>query len=189
MKKRMNPLELFTIFMFFGTILFLWWFSCGCAIQPPTPPGPTAPDIPDTITKIIYKTNWLTTIAIIGIAISAAAFVSGFSRALPLFAGCVTILITILTISRYSEWIAFVGFAFAIIVFIHVVLKRNRAFKEVVFGFQEVKDRMFGTTVDKDSANRKTANEIMGSVQSPETEQLVQEVKQKMVKNGEISNV
>jgi hypothetical protein len=187
-----------TIFIL-TTIVTIFWLAMmgallvlpGC-ISPigPTPnpnPGPPTPGglIPDVITQIVYKTNWLSTLAIVGIALSAAAFVQGQKFALPLFAGCATLLATILTITQYAKWIAFVGFGVALVVFVYVTWQKRKevkgldtAFKEVVISAQSLKQKIIDDTPQHNRADTKTElNNILSEPQSDSTVLMVNKTK------------
>lgn len=185
-----------TIFILTVIVTILWLAMMGAllilpgCIQPtgPTPnPGPPAPhgSIPDVITQIVYKTNWLSTLAIVGIALSAAAFVQGQKFALPLFAGCATLLATILTITQYAKWIAFVGFGVALVVFVYVTWQKRKevkgldtAFKEVVVGVQNLKQKIIDDTPQHNRVDTKIElNSVLSEPQSDSTILMVNKTK------------
>jgi lysylphosphatidylglycerol synthetase-like protein (DUF2156 family) len=134
------------VLVILGTIVLLTNSGCHVANHKPNPDDSNSiiDSAPDVITKLVYKTDWLTTIAILGIAVSAAAFVMGQSYALPIFAGCSALLTTILTMAQYSKWIAFVGLAISLVIFAYTAMKSKKftsnlktAFEEVVEGVED----------------------------------------------------
>ena len=152
-----------------------------------TQPAPQG-SLPDVVSKVVYKTNWLTTAAIVGIALSAAAFVQGAKFALPLFIGCATLLVTILALTEYAEWIAFIGFGIFVLVFAWTIWQKrksdkalNSAFKEVVTGTQNLKEKILDSVqndvTDQLSAKKKEINETLAEPQSTTTQGLVKKVK------------
>lgn len=165
-------------------ILFV---CCGCKIIDPTPKPPNQPtnnEKPEVqvVTKLIYKTNWLATAAIIGIAASAAAFVTGQSYALPMFAACSALLTTILSIAQYAKWIAVAGMVVSISIFIYVAMKKNRttkklegALSDVVTGVEKLREKFLNTVVAK-----KEVNDTLRSCQSDDTVALVESVKKEI---------
>jgi len=151
---------------------------------------------PGFVTKLIYKTNWLTTMALIGIAASAAAFITGQSYALPLFAGCSALLTTILAMAQYSKWIALVGMLISVAIFIYVAIQRNKstktteiALKDVVTGVEKVKKMVLGKVennlTDEVSSEKKRINEMLRGCQSDNTVKLVSSIKETIVPDAE----
>jgi len=151
---------------------------------------------PGFVTRLIYKTNWLTTMALIGIAASAAAFITGQSYALPLFAGCSALLTTILAMAQYSKWIALGGMLISVGIFVYVAIKRNKstritenALKDVVIGVEKVKTSILGKVendlVDEVSSKKKEINEMLRDCQSDDTVKLVSSIKEDIVPNTE----
>jgi hypothetical protein len=156
----------------------------GCLSEFSKPPSETDPTTTTGWLNNITKQNgWLTTIAIVGIALSVAAFTQGVGFALPLFAGCVTLLTTVLVVTKYAQWIAILGFIVALAVFGYTIVMRVRkdraaetaktAVKEAVAGIQKVKDKvLMGDEV------RKRINEILEGEQCPATVELVRKIKE-----------
>ena len=167
---------------------------------------------PAFVTKLIYKTNWLTTMALIGIAASAAAFITGQSYALPLFAGCSALLTTILAMAQYSKWIALGGMLISVGIFVYVAIKRNKstritenALKDVVIGVEKVKKSILGKVAsdlmvngvmkstipvveclkDGISLEKKKINEMLRGCQSDDTVKLVSFIKKDIVPDTE----
>jgi len=147
---------------------------------------------PAFVTKLIYKTNWLTTMALIGIAASAAAFITGQSYALPLFAGCSALLTTILAMAQYSKWIALIGMLVSVGVFVYVAIKRNKstkivenALKDVVIGVEKVKTSILSKVendlTDRTSVKKKEINGMLRGCQSDDTVKLVSSIKEDIV--------
>jgi hypothetical protein len=147
---------------------------------------------PAFVTKLIYKTNWLTTMALIGIAASAAAFITGQSYALPLFAGCSALLTTILAMAQYSKWIALGGMLISVGIFVYVAIKRNKstkttenALKDVVIGVEKVKKSILGKVendlTDRVSLKKKEINGMLRGCQSDDTVKLVSSIKEDII--------
>ena len=177
------------IIILLGTIALggcFWPFANNVPVKPPLDPNTIIQPATQYVDKIIKQTDWLTTIAVVGIALSVAAFVMGQTFAMPLFAGCVTLLTTILVVARYAQWMAFIGFAVALIVFAYTAITRIKsnklaettkvASKELVIGIQKVKDAIIGDSEEL----KKKANAILAGVQSPATVDLVDKLKNEM---------
>jgi len=192
------------LFIIVGAVMMLLDCGCNSANYKPDPTPDPTPGLdpnaainsaPMVVTKFVYKTNWLTTIAIVGIAVSAAAFVMGQSYALPIFAGCSALLTTILTMAQYSKWIAFIGLTISLVIFVYTAIQNNKiksnlktAFEEVVTGVEAVKDRILKDSTivqngitDKTFEVRKIINGTLEDHQSPITIDMVKEVKSSIV--------
>jgi uncharacterized protein YceK len=142
----------------------------------------TKPHAPtDEVAKIIYKTNWMVTISMLGIALSVAALVQGSRIALPLFAGCATLLTTVLTVAKYAQWISLVGLLIAVGVFVYVTIIRRKEFsknstalKEVVTTVQKVRDNVLSSLGDE----KKEEIKRVLCEQSYETSKIVKKIKE-----------
>lgn len=196
------------LFTVVGAVMMLLDCGCNSANHKPDPTPGLDPNVvvnsaPMVVTKLVYKTDWLTTIAVVGIAVSAAAFVMGQSYALPIFAGCSALLTTILTMAQYSKWIAFVGLTISLVIFVYTVMQNNKiksnlktAFEEVVTGVEAVKDRILNDPIivqnditDKVSEVKKIINGTLEDCQSPVTIDMVKEVKSSIVEEVKSNNI
>jgi len=170
----------------FSAICLLEAFGCN-APQTGQQPAPIG-SLPDVVSKVVYRTNWLTTVAIVGVALSAAAFVQGARFALPLFVGCATLLATVLTITAYAKWIAFIGFGIFVVVFAWAIWQKRKndknldaAFREVVTGAQNLKEKLLGEVqndlTDLKYQKKVEINAALAEPQSDTTRTLVDKVK------------
>jgi hypothetical protein len=94
---------------------------------------------PDTVETVITKTNWLVTVAIIGIALSVVAFINGSRFAIPAFVGCCVALGVTLAVIKYAAVIALGSMVLAGGVCVYTIFVKTRAIKELVAGGEIVK--------------------------------------------------
>jgi hypothetical protein len=127
----------------------------------------TLSDAPEI--ALYSKLNWLSLLSVIGIAASVAATANGqIKLALPVFAGCAAALGVSLAVVKYGTFLAIGSLIAAVCIFAYSILVKNRAFKELVTGAQELKKNVpDGSKVlfDKQSVStRKWVNKIKDSL-------------------------
>jgi hypothetical protein len=148
-------------------VLLMVLSFAGCQL---IPMGATEP-VSDTITTVVTKTNWLVTVAILGIALSVVAFINGSKMAIPAFVGsCVALGVT-LAVIKYAAIIAGITLVLAGGVCVYAIFAKTRAIKELVTGGEKVK-----AWLDK-SEDKKSFNEIHQNTQSKTTQALIEKAK------------
>jgi len=164
-----------TIKLIMLTEIILLVFLSGCVSQLHNPPDVTQ----DTTSKLlpaVKSTNWLLSAAIIGMAVSVAAFINGSKLALPIFAGCATALGLQLMVVQYAAWLAVAALIASIAIFLASVLRKNVALKEIVAGVNNAKKHLGESYIYP----------YLKDFQSPTTENLVKKIKTKMYAKGEL---
>lgn len=150
--------------LLFVMCLILW----GCQLPNTKPLIPTTPK--QALLDNVLKTDWLATTAIVGFAISIAAFINGSKVAVGTAVGCGTALVLQLTVVRYAHVITWLGLVSAVGILIYTFYIKHRAFKEIILGVQIHKE---GGAELKQCLNK----------QSVSTKQLVKRIRRKN-KNG-----
>ena len=152
------------LFLLGGCLVVL--MGC-CASQRPSPVEPVIPPTPTQILyKVVYQTNWLVVVSIIGIAISVAAFVNGSKAALPIGMGSLAALGMTLATIRYAQWIALCSFLAALLIFFATVIKKNVALKQLIVGIQKMKGFVTNDLVNKTvtaEQNKDTIKLVLGT--------------------------
>ncbi len=179
-KKLKNFVEWMVIFMVVF-ILLMFTFCSGCKITSGGGVNPPTPDTAAQFYEAVKQTNWLITVSIIGIAVSAAAFFNGSKLALGTLIGSGVALTMSLMVVRYATVVAFAGLVGSGMVIILVALRNKKVFKELVQTVEKTKEHFgdsYGKTMffNKDSH----ANEI----QSKSTKRIVDKI-QKSLNNKE----
>ena len=138
------------------------------------------PETPkDALYKIVYKTNWLIALSILGAAVSMAAYINGSKTAVAIGIGSLAALGLSLATIRYAEWLAGCSIIAAVLIFIATVLRKNLALKQIITGIQKVKI-MLG------QSNANNINDILGGNQNKDTTALVLETKDALKLVGKI---
>ena len=165
-------------------IIFLVVGISGCALVKPitdfivavvSNPTPIVNDIP--IAALHSKLNWLSVVSIIGIALSAAAFINGqIKLAVPFFCGCAAALGMSLVVIKYSSFLAIGSLIAAVCIFAYSILIKNRAIKELILGAQELKGKI-------DPVNGST---VLFNNQTPPTRGMVNRIKDALKLKGKL---
>ena len=139
----------------------------GCAT-----PQPVIPDLDptQTLTKVVFQTNWIATASIVGIAISAFTFLNGNKTGIAGMVACFISLTMTLAVARYAQWLALGGLIGSVGLMVYSIWTKDRALKEVVQGGQEYKEGY-----NKDV--RTLFNDAQANTQSPQTTKLVKKIK------------
>ena len=141
-------------------------FLVGCAT-----PQPIIPDLDptQTLTKVVFQTNWIATVSIVGIAISAFTFLNGNKTGIAGMVACFVALTMTLAVARYAQWLAIGGLVGSVGLMVYSIFTKDRALKEVVQGGQKFK------LCEKGQKN--LFNEAQAYVQNPQTTKLVKKIK------------
>ena len=143
----------------------------------------------DVLYKIVYKTNWLIALSIIGASLSMAAYINGSKTAVAIGIGSLTALGLSLATIRYAEWLAGASIIAAVLIFIATVVRKNLALKQIITGIQKVKI-MLGQSKGKldleTDTNANNINDILGGNQNKDTTALVLEIKDALKLAGKI---
>jgi len=148
------------------------------------------PETPkDALYKIVYKTNWLIALSILGAAVSMAAYINGSKTAVAIGIGSLAALGLSLATIRYAEWLAGTSIIAAVLIFIATVVRKNLALKQIITGIQKVKV-MLGQSKGKldleTDTNANNINDILGGNQNKDTTALVLEIKDALKLAGKI---
>ena len=142
---------------------------CGCTAPEVKPLIPTTPK--QALIDTVLKTDWVVSLAIVGFAISVAAFINGSRMAVGTAVGCGVALVLQLTIVRYAAVITWLGLVLSTGLLLYTFYIKHRAFKEVILGVQDFKD------------HHPPLKEYLGK-QSDTTKKIVKQIK-KASKNNE----
>jgi len=119
---------------------------------------------------IVHKTNWMATLAVVGIALSAMAYINGNTKAVGIFVGSCVALGVSLAVARYASIIAIASLVAGGIVFLYSVGVKNIALKELISNIQELR-------YCYDADKRHEITKQLADKQSPTTRQLVKKIK------------
>lgn len=138
-------------------------------------PQPTVEVIPDTLAqafiKTVYKTNWLVTVGIISIAISAVAFKNGARGACDWLLGSLILVGTTLAVIKFGVVLAIVCAVTGIGWLLYTLFLKDRALKEIVRTTEIYKKWV------KEASQDVVKNTIKTDIQSPQTTKLVSKIK------------
>lgn len=149
-------------------LVLIAFFCAGCNAQNYSP----IPDTPQQrLTETVLKTNWLATVAIIGIAASAFAFLNGSKTGIAGMVACFIALSMTLATARYASWLAAGGLIGSLGLMIYSVLTKDRALKEIVQGGQKLKE-------DSYPEFQTRFNIVQKEGQSESTRKLVKRIKE-----------
>jgi len=131
-----------------------------------------------TLYKTIWKTNWVTTLAIPIIALGAVAMFNGAAKLgmSAIIFGSVNLFMALAT-ARFAFWMAVFGLIGSTAAVLMSVLIKNKALKDVVSNVQEIK---------ASAANGGTKEEIVKDIkevlcgQAKTTQKLVRRIKNKL---------
>jgi len=134
---------------------------------------------PEETSKVaLYsRLNWVSILSIVGIAISAAAFVNGNKLAISIFCGCVASLGVSLAVVEYAGFLAIGSLVSAVCIFVYSTLIKNRVVKELVTGAQELKEI---------NGNSKLGSKVLFDSQSVSTRKIVNKVKDTLKLQGKM---
>jgi hypothetical protein len=136
----------------------------------------------ETLTKVVFQTNWLATVSMIGICLGVAAFVNGQKLAIPIIVACGVGLFLSLAVARYAAILAFGGLVLAVGIVVYAVFSKNKAIRQLVATVDVARENL------PEDADKKLFGDencvIKGAIQSGTTTRIV-----KRVKNGGLKNL
>jgi hypothetical protein len=89
--------------------------------------------------KTVANTNWLVTVAIIGIGAGFFSFLNGHSFGLKAMASCFVVLSVVLMITKYAVWIAGVTAVGGVVLLVYTILVRKKAAVEITGMIERLK--------------------------------------------------
>lgn len=174
-------ITMFGIIVVTFIILGITVLCCSCFhLHKPVKPIPDIiPSTPQEIlNKVVYKTNWLVALSIIGASLSMAAYINGSKAAIPIGIGSLTALGLSLATIRYASWLAGGSVIAAILIFIATVVWKNTALKQLIMGIQFVKETK--------PIDRTQVNNVLTEFQNKDTTKLVLATKTDLKLKGKI---
>jgi type IV secretory pathway VirB6-like protein len=151
-------------------IVFMAIVCSGCSIlgdKPPVDPKTVYLD------KVIHKTNWMATIAILGIAAGFFAFLNGNNAGLKIMASCFVMLSIVLMVARFAMLIAVATGVGAVGLLGYTIWLKRKALLEVV------------ESVEHGKANGGWDSEfVKNAIQSPTTTNIVKSLKKVLKKKN-----
>ena len=182
----MKNIEIEDVLWWIVAILFLIILMSplsGCSIlRPATSIDPIKPGT-ELLVKTVLKTNWLMTVAIIGVGAGFFSFLNGNGKGLKIMSACFVVLSLVLAISQYAAWIAGIAMAGAVGLMIYTTVTRNRALTEIVKGGEEFRrDVNENSLIDTGLLPLidKTFKNNHNFFQSPATKKLVKYIKENL---------
>jgi len=158
-----------------GIILALILFGSGCSMfQPGTSTDPIKPGT-ELLVKTVLKTNWLMTVAIIGVGAGFFSFLNGNGKGLKIMAACFVILSLVLAISQYAAWIAGIAMVGAVALMIYTTVIRNKALTEIVKGGERI--QIIDGKLSDTAINFRT---VQRNIQSLTTKKLVNYIRKNL---------
>lgn len=158
-------------------LLIIVAIVAGCAaLQPrPTVEPVVVPPYQVILWKTLEKTNWLATLAIVGIGTGFYSFLrTGHDRSLHIIAACFVVLATTVMIARYHAIVGFLTLIGGTGLFIYTTFIKDRALKEVVKGVQNHRDNMDNMVYSKHMLDQR-----LQDAQSKTTEKIIKHIKKK----------
>ena len=138
-----------------------------------------APTPENQLWQAAKRSNWLTTLSIIGIAVGVFAMVNGATKiGMASVAGCSVSLFMSLAVARFALWMAVFGLIGSVAAALFSILVRRKALVEIILGVQNTK---------KAQANYKAStlyNELQK--QSTTTQKIVGNIKNGLKLQGKI---
>ena len=160
-------LYLFLILIIYLTVIMI---LVGCATTPINPDiTPT-----QTLTKVVFKTNWIATASIIGIAVSAFAFLNGSKSGIAGMVACFIALTMTLAVARYAQWLALGGLVGSVGLMVYSIFIKDRALKEVVQTVEQTRPYL-DPGIDVNLFTDE--NSAIKNAQHPQTTKLVKKIK------------
>jgi len=140
----------------------------GCASMKARTTQATVVESKDQLYQVVKSTNWLATVAIVGIGFSVFAFLNGSSKAVSALGACFVVLSITLMLAEFAWWVAALTLLGSICLVVYTVFVRKRAFTEVVNGCEKLKGELEGL------GHKELFKDIMRSAQKTHTtEELV----------------
>jgi len=173
--------EYFVWIVIIGLMIFLM-LICGCNILQPEPTFPSVPT--NGLTKIVTQTNWLMSLAILAVGGGAFVLFMGNQIGVRIIAAALVIIITLLAVTKYAYWFAFVGFAGVVGLVGYTIWNTKKQHKTLNTALQEIV-----TGIESFKANGATSDIIESlknafTNQSDKTKQIVKTIKKNGNNNG-----
>lgn len=125
------------------------------------------------LVKVISSTNWLATIAIIGVGAGVFAFLNGSTKGIQIMAASFVVLSLVLGVARYGFWIATIPMLASVGLFVYTVFVNKKALKQIITNIQKFKeDGSDETMIDE--------LKVWLNKQSTSTKEIVSTIKSKL---------
>ena len=150
------------------TLIIMLVLMSGCQPSYKSPSENCLPESPeDMLTKVVYRTNWLVTVSIIGVAASFFSFLNGSKYGIAGMASCSVALFLALGTLRYAKYFAIFGCVGSFLLVAASILLKSKAVKQLVTSVELMKHKGF----DKD---------VCDTVQDRDTKKLVDKHQKKL---------
>lgn len=103
-------------------------------------PGGVIDDGKESLFNAVKGTNWLVTLAIVGMAAGVFAFINGSKIGIAVIVSSAAALFMSLAVARFALWMAVFGMVGAVAVVAISILVKNKALKEIVGNVNAVKE-------------------------------------------------
>jgi len=94
----------------------------------------------ESLFNAVKGTNWLVTLAILGMAAGVFAFINGSKIGIPVVISCAAALFMSLAVARFALWMAVFGMVGAVAAVAISILVKNKALKEVIGNVKDIKE-------------------------------------------------
>lgn len=136
----------------------------------------------ESLWNAVEGTNWLVTLAIVGMAAGVFAFINGSKIGIPVIASCAVALFMALAVARFAMWMAVFGLIGAVAAVAISVLVKNKALRDVVGNVQKIK--ILARSDNVDLVFQDKIKEQL-TVQAETTKKLVSKIRAKLpIKEG-----
>lgn len=156
-------------------LLMVFIFMIGCRQERPNlefkPNKP--PSGKSMLAYTVYKTNWLVTLSIVGVAMFTFAFINGSKFGIPGIIACLAALVLSLGTIAYAKWMALFGCISGLILLTATIMLKQKAIRQIIIGAQNIKNRNNQDSYIKGS-------EILAKAQDKDVQRLVKVEKAKM---------
>ena len=169
-------MRLIEVLILVGIVAVLILVSSCAGIDGPT----TTPTPGQVLYRTVSKTNWLATAAIVGIAVSAFAFLNGNKMGIAGMVSCFIALSMTLAVARYATWLAAGGVIGSVGLLIYSIFVKDRALTEIIQGGELVKEHLKEWSNKEYATNEFAFKNIQAGAQSPTTEKIVKKGKGKI---------
>lgn len=137
----------------------------------------------ESVIKIVQKTDWMVTLAVLIAGVGFFSFLSGHSVGLKLMATSFVVIGIILMMARFTIIIAIISLAAASLLLIYTIFQKTTALKEVVAGVERVKLKLSNMKPDYDDEDiKEIINDELAKEQSSVTEDVVKSIKNNLEK-------
>jgi hypothetical protein len=123
------------------------FFSGSMFKTKPSNEGPV-PSATNQLWQAARSSNWMVTIAVLGIAAGVFALLNGSKIGIPCIGASGVALFMALAVARFALWMAVFGLIGSVAAVAISVLVKNKALKDIIFGIQKVKETARHDNVD-----------------------------------------